>query len=160
MKYEDKNNYASSLDVAEYILQQKGPISPLKLQKLVYYAQACALALDEEPIFEEPIEAWKNGPVVRNLLENTRNQSYVTSVCSGKPYLIDEELQNTITAVLIYYGQKSGDVLQHLTHSEDPWLDARNRAQINKVSSIDEKNKEIISQEKMKEYYSSLDEIN
>jgi uncharacterized phage-associated protein len=159
MKYEKKTNSASSLDVAEYILQQKGPVTPLKLQKLVYYAQAWSLALDEEPIFEECIEAWKNGPVVRKLLENTRNQEYVSSTYSGDPSQIDEELQETITAVLIYYGQKSGECLQDLTHSEAPWIDARNNAQGNKYSSIDEKNKEIISPEKMKEYYSSLDDV-
>ena len=160
MKYEGKSYYASSLDVAEFILQQKGPVSPLKLQKLVYYAQAWSLALDEEPIFEEPFEAWKNGPVVRNLLENTRNQDSVTSISSGDPSQIDEELRDTITAVIIYYGDKSGEMLQHLTHHEDPWLEARHEAQANKISNIDEKDKEIISQKKMKDYYASLYDMN
>jgi len=160
MKYEEKENHASSLDVAEFILQQKGPVSPLKLQKLVYYAQAWSLALNNEPIFEESIEAWKNGPVVRNLLENTRNQHYVTSIHSGNPDRIDEESQDTITAVLIYYGQKSGDILQHITHSEDPWLHARKKAKVNNVLSIDKKDKEIINQEKMRSYYSRLNDIN
>lgn len=160
MKYEDKSYYASSLDVAEFILQQKGPVSPLKLQKLVYYAQAWSLALDEEPIFEEPVEAWKNGPVVRDLLKNTRNQDYVTSISSGDPSQIDEELRDTITAVIIYYGEKSGEMLQHLTHHEDPWIDARQKAQANKISNIDEKDKEIIPQKKMRDYYSSLYDMN
>lgn len=160
MKYEKNNYYASSLDVAEYILQQIGPVSPLKLQKLVYYAQAWSLALDEEPIFEESIEAWKNGPVVRKLLENTRNQYYVASIQSGDPSQIDEELRDTITAVLIYYGQNSGKMLQHLTHNEDPWIDARNKAQSKNVSSVDERDKKIISQNRMREYYSSLDDMN
>lgn len=160
MKYGDNNYYASSLDVAEFILQQKGPVSPLKLQKLVYYAQAWSLALDGEPIFEESIEAWKNGPVVRNLLENTRNQHYVTSINSGDPSQIDEELRDTITAVIIYYGEKSGEMLQHLTHHENPWVDTRHKAQASKLSSIDEKDKEIISWKKMKEYYSSLCDMN
>jgi len=160
MKYGDNNYYASSLDVAEFILQQKGPVSPLKLQKLVYYAQAWSLALDEAAIFEEPIEAWKNGPVVRDLLENTRNQDSVTSISSGDPSQIDEELRDTITAVIIYYGENSGEMLQHLTHHEDPWLEARHKAQAKKVSNIDEKDKEIISLKKMKDYYSSLYDMN
>ena len=160
MKYENKKYYSSSLDVAEFILQQKGPVSPLKLQKLVYYAQAWSLALDEEPLFEESIEAWKNGPVVRNLLEHTRNQDHVTSINSGDPSQIDEELQDTVTAVIIYYGGKSGEILQHLTHHDDPWIDARQKAQASKASSIDEKDKEIISRKKMKDYYSSLYDMN
>lgn len=160
MKYEEKNYYASSLDVAEYILQQKGPVSPLKLQKLVYYAQAWSLALDEEPVFEESIEAWKNGPVVRNLLEKTRNQHHITSIKSGDPSQIDEDLRDTITAVIIYYGEMSGEMLQHYTHHEDPWIDARQKAQANKMSSIDEKDKEVISHKKMRDYYSSLYDMN
>lgn len=160
MKYEERNCYASSLDVAEYILQQIGPVSTLKLQKLVYYSQAWSLALDEEPIFKEPIEAWKNGPVVRKLLENTRNQYDVASIHSGDPSQIDEELRDTITAVLVCYGQKSGETLQHLTHNEYPWIDTRNEAHIKRASSIDEKNKEVISQNRMRNYYSSLDDMN
>ena len=160
MKYEAKSSDASSLDVAEFILQQKGPVSPLKLQKLVYYAQAWSLALDGEPIFEESIEAWKNGPVVRNLLENTRNQYSVNSINSGNPSQIDDDLRDTITAVIVYYGEKSGEMLQNLTHHEDPWIDTRHKAQANKKSSIDEKDKEVISLKKMKDYYSSLYDLN
>ncbi|OQY42717.1 MAG: hypothetical protein B6240_13665 [Desulfobacteraceae bacterium 4572_87] len=42
-------------------------ISNLKLQKLVYYAQGFYLALYDEPLFNEPIEAWTHGPVIREL---------------------------------------------------------------------------------------------
>lgn len=148
----------TSLDVAEFILQQKGPVSPLKLQKLVYYSQAWSLALNEKPLFEEPIEAWKNGPVVRRLLEKIRNQSCVTSTYSGDPSQIEEELQDIITAVLISYGQKSGSMLQHLTHNEDPWIEARKKAHSNNISNIDKRDKKIISQERMIEYYANLDD--
>ncbi len=52
---------ASCLDVAEYILREMGPVTAMKLQKLVYYSQAWSLVWDEEPIFEEEIQAWANG---------------------------------------------------------------------------------------------------
>lgn len=74
-----------SLDVADYILQQKGPLTCMKLHKLVYYAQAWSLALEDEPLFEEPIEAWSNGPVIRNLLEKNVEQCQVTTVPQGDP---------------------------------------------------------------------------
>lgn len=42
-------------------------ITHLKLQKLLYYAQGICLALKEKPLFEENIEAWQHGPVVREV---------------------------------------------------------------------------------------------
>ena len=43
-------------DVAKYILQKQGPMTSMKLQKLVYYSQAWALVWDDERIFPEKIE--------------------------------------------------------------------------------------------------------
>ena len=50
---------ASAFDVAAYILERKGEITTLKLQKLVYFAQARLLSLDEKSVFDEKIDAWK-----------------------------------------------------------------------------------------------------
>lgn len=49
----------SAFDVAAYILEREGEIATLKLQKLVYFAQAWSLSLDEKPLFDEKIEVWK-----------------------------------------------------------------------------------------------------
>ena len=38
-------------DVAAYILQKHGPMTTMKLQKLVYYAQAWGLVWDDCPLF-------------------------------------------------------------------------------------------------------------
>ncbi len=45
-------------DVSAYILKHWGPMTAMKLQKLVYYSQAWGLVWDEEPLFPERIEAW------------------------------------------------------------------------------------------------------
>jgi len=42
---------ASVHDVAAYILDKRGPMSHMKLQKLVYYCQAWSLVWDEELFF-------------------------------------------------------------------------------------------------------------
>ncbi len=57
-------------DVARYILElQGGEVSTMKLQKLMYYSQAWSLVWDEKPLFDAHIEAWANGPVIRELFE-------------------------------------------------------------------------------------------
>ena len=60
------------MQAAKYFLAQASEdagdlISNLKLQKLVYYAQGFHLALYDEPLFLEAIEAWTHGPVVPDL---------------------------------------------------------------------------------------------
>ena len=51
------------LDVAQWFLA-KEPMTHKKLQKLCYYAQAWHLALLNEPLFNENVEAWIHGPVI------------------------------------------------------------------------------------------------
>lgn len=143
---------ATSLDVAEYILQQKGPITAMKLQKLVYYAQAWSLALEQEPLFEEPIEAWANGPVVRELFETHKGQYHVTTIPQGNPDELTEEQKITVDAVVIYYGQKSADWLRTRTHSEDPWRTARGSCPDGEWSN------NRISFQSMEDFYSELEE--
>jgi uncharacterized phage-associated protein len=66
-------NMKSAIDVANFLLFLKRhdprglELSNLKLQKLLYYSQGYNLALTSKPIFEEPIEAWKYGPVVKGI---------------------------------------------------------------------------------------------
>src|ERR1700680_3484243 len=40
------------------------PITPLKMQKLVYFAHGWHLALTGRPLLSEPIQAWEYGPVI------------------------------------------------------------------------------------------------
>lgn len=44
-----------------------GDLSPMKLQKLLYYAHGWHLALTDEPLLDDRIEAWKWGPVIPSI---------------------------------------------------------------------------------------------
>jgi uncharacterized phage-associated protein len=122
----------------------------MKLQKLVYYSQAWSLVWDEKPLFEENIEAWANGPVVRELFNYHRGQFTISSVLTGNPDLLNKDQRDTIDAVLEFYGNKSSQWLSDLTHMEDPWKITR--------SGIPEfqRGDRIISLETLAEYYGSL----
>ena len=64
---------ASIFDVSKYILAHfDQPISPHKLQKLTYLSQGWSLALTGQPIFPEDFEAWKRGPINRELFNALR----------------------------------------------------------------------------------------
>lgn len=59
----------TAMDVARYFLATNPPnsISNLKIQKLCSYAQAVAVAYLGEGLFNEKIEMWDLGPVIREL---------------------------------------------------------------------------------------------
>lgn len=116
---------ATVLDVARYIVKLHGEMSAMKLQKLVYYAQAWALVWDEEPIFKEKIRAWANGPVVRELYDWHKGKFSVSTPPPGDIRKLTDDEKETIEVVVDYYGKKSGAELSALTHREAPWKDAR-----------------------------------
>ncbi len=137
-------------DVAEYILQRLGRMSTMKLQKLVYYCQAWSLVWDERPLFNEPIEAWANGPVVPKLFYFHRGMFDIEKISIGNPSLLSKEERSTINAVLDFYGKKSAQWLIDLSHDENPWQEARRGLPESSRGS------RIISHESMANYYSSL----
>ena len=141
---------ASVFDVAAYILKQKGPITAMKLQKLAYYAQAWSLVWDEKPLFPERFEAWANGPVCPDLYAAHRGEFLITKEPGGKSKNLSEEAKGTVTAMLETYGDKSANWLSALTHSEDPWIEAR------KGLPTGERSNRVITHGAMANYYGNL----
>jgi uncharacterized phage-associated protein len=143
----------SVFDVAQYIIDKLGQITSIKLQKLVYYCQAWSLVWDDSPLFEDKIEAWANGPVVLELYKTFQNYYYVpTDIKIGDITKLSETQKETIEAVLRGLGDKSSGWLIELTHSEDPWIKARKRANVKPGYVCSE----VITFVDMAEYYSSL----
>ena len=138
-------------DVTRYILGKLGPTSAMKLQKLVYYCQAWSLVWDEAPLFNEKIEAWANGPVVRELWEHHRGSITLRPPWSqGDESRLSGTQKETIDAVLNYYGDKSAQWLSDLTHAERPWQSAREG-----LGPGDRGSREI-SLDEMADYYSGI----
>ncbi len=136
-------------DVAAYTLKHKGPMTAMKLQKLVYYAQAWSLVWDDEPLFPERIEAWANGPVVYELYDRHRGQ-FKVSEWNGDPSSLNKDQRETVDSVLKFYGIKSSQELSNLTHREDPWQIAR------KGMGSGERGNSEITLSSMAEYFSDL----
>ena len=113
-------------DIANWFLS-KSPMTHKKVQKLCYYAQAWYCALyNGEPLFEDEIQAWVHGPVIASLhpdftdykWDDIPKRQFDDSKFSAKTIKILETVYNT-------YGNLTGDQLESLTHSEDPWIITR-----------------------------------
>ncbi|MDR1426209.1 MAG: DUF4065 domain-containing protein [Bifidobacteriaceae bacterium] len=137
-------------DVAAYILTRTGEITTMKLHKLTYYAQAWHLAWDGLPIFAEPIEAWRNGPVIPELYRQHKGTFTVCEWPSGDPSRLTEAERETVDVMLKGYGDLPPSRLSQLTHREDPWVEARHGLQ------WAERGNNPISLDTMQDYYGSL----
>lgn len=148
---------ADIADVARHILDRlhaadpDRPVTSWKLQKLAYYAQAWSLVWDEKPLFNDPIEAWANGPVIPNLYMLHRGKFHVApNDIDGDPRRLTAAERETVEAVVAYYGDRSSQWLSDLTHIERPWREARDGI------AEGARSQRVISHEAMAEYYESL----
>lgn len=141
---------ANVFDVAQFILEERGELSAMKLQKLVYYSQAWHTVWTDDILFANRIEAWKDGPVCPDLWREHANQFKVSRIRHGAVRNLTERQRKTIRTVLDFYGHRSAQWLSDLTHSEDPWIDARRDAPPGARSNAE------ITPQAMQAYYSSL----
>lgn len=102
-------------------------ITHLKLQKLVYYAQAWTLALCDRPLFDEDFQAWTHGPVVPSLFQRFNGMGWNPLPAPEEDNCgeLDAEVESLLEEVYTLYGEHSAKYLEQLTHSEEPWLNAR-----------------------------------
>jgi len=116
----------NALDVAAWFLNEidrraGDSITNLKLQKLVYYAQAWAAALLNRPLFEEAVEAWAHGPVVEPVYQAYKEFRYDTLPRSRRRARFTPQELTVLEDVLAVYGEHSAKFLEKLTHAEEPW---------------------------------------
>lgn len=137
-----------AIDIAYYMLSKK-PLTPKQVQKLLYYAYSLYLIKYNDnynpdnmnKLFDDKIEAWKHGPVIRNVYDEIKNvaYSYETITCKDNVRLSDTKIENFIDKILAVYGNCSGYDLEKMTHSELPWQvtyeDCDGEARCNKVIS-------------------------
>ncbi len=146
-------------DIAKYFLYRARLdgelVSPLKMQKLIYYAYAWTLVKNKKKLFKENIEAWPNGPVVRTLYVDLKKYG---SSPIGSEFIEDEEeiikfkksitkeVANTLDEVYEKYIVRSPFELVMMTHNERPWVNARKDLKPNEPSSNVISDKDIVSE--------------
>lgn len=121
---------AKVIDVAKLLCERLGQIDAYKLQKLTYYSQAWNLVINHAPLFDSRIEAWAAGPVCPELYRFHRGSYYVNADTfpNGDPDAVNYKELQAIEFVIKNYGDLNGIQLSFLSHTEDPWISARLRA--------------------------------
>ncbi len=140
-------SYVAKYFISSFQKKDKG-VSNLKLQKLLYYAQAWHLALYGNPLFRDPIQAWVHGPVVPSVFREYKDYAWrpiTQEVKADAP----SDLAFHLKEVTRVYGEFDATTLERMTHQETPWKETRGSL------SPDESSNREITQESMKKYFSA-----
>ncbi len=143
------------LDLAK---EHGGEITPMKMQKLVYIAHGWRLAISDEKLISDRIEAWEYGPVIPPLygvFKKYGRQSIkehakivVNDVDIVAPPPRDESVRSLLNTIWLTYGRLDGLQLSSITHKEDtPWEKTWGKGILKH---------QVIPEKSIKEYYQRL----
>lgn len=118
------------LDAAKYFVYlsysgSRASLTPLKLQKILYFAQGWSYVWDNRPLFADTFEAWQYGPVnpkVYNYFKKYGRNEIPEE--EGILHVSDEDSKETMEAVWYDYRNYSAFELVEMTHEQLPWKKA------------------------------------
>ena len=141
------------LRVIAYIFEKLEEVTPLMLQKLLYFIQGVYSALYKRPIFAEDCRAWVHGPVYPEVYELFRDFKYNPiddarfALLEGTVDALTDDEKRVIGLVVNTFGMYGGKVLERITHNEAPWIEARKGCGDSIPSS------ELLPKERIMKYY-------
>ncbi len=140
--------------VIEYLLQQCEDITPLALQKSLYYVQGFYYAFYDSFLFAEDCEAWVHGPVYREVYFRYQNYRFdsIRGNATSRDIILSPSEHAVLDSVVKNICCYSGKVLENMTHLETPWLSARGEISNAQLSN------QLISKEAMGIYFKAVKE--
>ena len=116
-----------SIILSDYILKHYGPMSHLKLQRLLFYCDAYHLAYFDKELITDKFEAWVHGPVVPSQFNRFNNIDFFQNIkvkdCENiKLKSKTEQLLNEVVGI---YNKCTDGHLELLVKREDPWKKTR-----------------------------------
>ena len=137
-----------------YIFEQMQEITPLALQKILYFIQGIYMVMFDEPLFKEDCMAWVHGPVYEQVYNLFKDFKYNPiednrfAIFKERFVELSDQERKVIDLVINSFGKYSGKVLEIITHNESPWKDAR--SDYNPLQP----SREIIDKNEIMEYFS------
>jgi len=138
----NKDQLYSTFAVTNFILDYLSdfPITNLKLQKLIFLAYGLHLSLYNEKLFNEPIEAWKLGPVIKSVYKEftTYGSAPITTkarIAKEEDYTEEifitpeippscEKEKLSMISTCLFFGNKTAAQLVDFTHEMNAWQEA------------------------------------
>lgn len=141
-----------------YVFEKLEEVTPLMLQKLLYFIQGVYCALYGKPIFAEDCQAWIHGPVYPEVHELFRDFKYNPiddarfALLEGITDTLTKDEKRVIDLVVNTFGMYGGKALEKITHNESPWQDARKGYEDSIPST------ELLPKDHIMQYYIAVDQ--
>ena len=119
------------LRVISYVFEKLEEVTPLMLQKLLYFIQGESYALNGKPMFCENCRAWIHGPVYPEVYDMFRDFRYNPiedarfAIFEGMGEELTYEERKVVDLVADTFGEYGAKILEKITHEETPWKLAR-----------------------------------
>lgn len=95
---------ATIFDVAQSIVQLRPGLTKIELYKLCYFAQGWHSTWVGQPLFTQPMEAWKYGPVSPELRQHSRSTgNRIDSIDTGSSDNLGDYERELIANVVEFY---------------------------------------------------------
>jgi uncharacterized phage-associated protein len=149
---ETSSSHSAISKAIQYLLYQCEDITPLALQKALYYIQGFYYAFYDQYLFSDDCQAWVHGPVYRSVYERYRHYCFDPiehANAFDESSLTASELSifESVAANVCCY---SGKILEMITHKESPWITARNGLGLLEPSEA------VINKEAIGEYFTAV----
>jgi len=102
-------------------------VTHLKVQKLLYYAEAWTEVITGKELFDEQMQAWAHGPVVPEVFQEFKSHGWDTLPVPQDQELpkVAEDVVDVLNQVYGAYGELPAKTLEVMTHKDEPWIAAR-----------------------------------
>lgn len=119
------------------IHSEEDPITNLRLNKLLYFAQGCSLARRGKALFPDKIEAWPYGPVIPTVYHSFKSYKDKPIKRVYKNYdatIFSQEEFEILVDVAREYGKYTSPELVRISHKHgSPWEKAFNNNHGNEI---------------------------
>jgi len=117
-------------------------ITNLKMQKLLYYAQAWHLVNFNQRLFRDKILAWKLGPVIEGLYQEWKHFGYspikhTNTEREASPF--SRPQLKFLEEFFAIYSNLSSTAMVSMTHAEAPWKNAIANGENTEISPVEMK---------------------
>lgn len=138
----------NALIIAKWIINKIHP-EPLKLQKLLYLSQGYSYAFYDRPLFNDELEGWVHGPVVRNVYDIFKKYQYNCININFEIEELEKEAEDVLNYVISNFSKYDAKYLEELSHQQEPWILSRNGL------DPDERSDKTILKENIANYFSN-----
>lgn len=121
--------FSQSYELADYLIiesRERGELlTPLKLQKLMFYADAWYLALYDTELTNERFQAWVHGPVALSQWHRFKDFKWRPIDADIERPAFNSVTTKHLNEIIDVFGSETAVSLERMTHQETPWIEAR-----------------------------------